>query len=200
MITENLSTLKLHKLTQAQYERELEAGRIDESALYLTPDVYVDYPTNSQEYPGCYYRTIDDEIEWLNPPMELETEYRTSERFDGKPVYTQSVIFESLSFETTDGEYTELGTPVYVARKDIIPANAKIIELVGTIENLAGTISMYSFTMPFTIGGKCIAWLKVDGSFHINLPDVYPNYALCVVATEALENYRVCCKIKYVKL
>ena len=38
MITENLSTLKIHKLTQAQYERELEAGRIDESALYLTPD------------------------------------------------------------------------------------------------------------------------------------------------------------------
>lgn len=38
MITENLSTLKIHKLTQAQYERELEAGRIDASALYLTPD------------------------------------------------------------------------------------------------------------------------------------------------------------------
>ena len=38
MITENLSTLKIHKLTQAQYDREFEAGNIDESALYLTPD------------------------------------------------------------------------------------------------------------------------------------------------------------------
>lgn len=38
MITENVSTLKIHKLTQAQYDRELEAGRIDENALYLTPD------------------------------------------------------------------------------------------------------------------------------------------------------------------
>ena len=38
MITENLSTLKIHKLTQAQYDRELAAGRIDENALYLTPD------------------------------------------------------------------------------------------------------------------------------------------------------------------
>jgi hypothetical protein len=37
LITENLSTLKIHKLTQAQYERELEAGRIDPSAMYLTP-------------------------------------------------------------------------------------------------------------------------------------------------------------------
>jgi hypothetical protein len=35
--TENLSTLKIHKLSQEQYERELEAGRIDESAIYLTP-------------------------------------------------------------------------------------------------------------------------------------------------------------------
>lgn len=37
MITENLSTLKIHKLTKAQYERELAAGNIDANALYLTP-------------------------------------------------------------------------------------------------------------------------------------------------------------------
>lgn len=36
--TKNLPTLKINKLTKAQYERELEAGRIDEDALYLTPD------------------------------------------------------------------------------------------------------------------------------------------------------------------
>lgn len=42
MITENLSTLKIHKLTQAQYDRELEAGRIDPSALYLTPSTQED--------------------------------------------------------------------------------------------------------------------------------------------------------------
>ena len=38
MITESLSTLKIHKLTQAQYNRELAAGNIDPNALYLTPD------------------------------------------------------------------------------------------------------------------------------------------------------------------
>lgn len=38
MIAENLSTLKIHKLTQEQYDREREAGRLDENALYLTPD------------------------------------------------------------------------------------------------------------------------------------------------------------------
>ena len=51
MITENLSTLKIHKLTQEQYVRELEAGRIDESAIYLTPYEEIDlsgYATQAQ--------------------------------------------------------------------------------------------------------------------------------------------------------
>lgn len=42
MITSNLSTLKINKLTQAQYDRELEAGNIDPNALYLTPDEEID--------------------------------------------------------------------------------------------------------------------------------------------------------------
>jgi hypothetical protein len=42
LITENLSTLKIHKLTQVQYERELAANNIDKSAMYLTPDEGVD--------------------------------------------------------------------------------------------------------------------------------------------------------------
>lgn len=47
MVTENLSTLKIHKLTQEQYKRELDAGRIDPSALYLTPDVNI-YTQNEE--------------------------------------------------------------------------------------------------------------------------------------------------------
>lgn len=42
MIETNLSTLKIHKLTQTQYDRELAAGNIDENALYLTPDEATD--------------------------------------------------------------------------------------------------------------------------------------------------------------
>lgn len=38
MTTENVPTLKIHKLTQSQYDREVEAGTADEFALYLTPD------------------------------------------------------------------------------------------------------------------------------------------------------------------
>lgn len=38
MITENLSTLKIHRLTQEQYNREYEAGNIDSKAIYIIPD------------------------------------------------------------------------------------------------------------------------------------------------------------------
>ena len=38
MTTENLSTLKIHKLTDTQYNAEVESGNADEFALYLTPD------------------------------------------------------------------------------------------------------------------------------------------------------------------
>ena len=41
----------------------------------------------STDYPGCYYRTVDGVTEWVNPPMLLGAEYRTTERRNGAPVY-----------------------------------------------------------------------------------------------------------------
>ena len=42
MFVENLPTLRIHKLTREQYEREEAAGRLEENAIYLTPDEGVD--------------------------------------------------------------------------------------------------------------------------------------------------------------
>lgn len=67
MITENLSTLKIHKLTQAQYNRELENGNIDKSALYLTPDEG-DYYTKSEIDEKL--EVVDDKID---TPITAET-------------------------------------------------------------------------------------------------------------------------------
>lgn len=39
MITENVSTLKMHKLTQEQYDREQAAGALELNSIYLTPEV-----------------------------------------------------------------------------------------------------------------------------------------------------------------
>lgn len=40
--TEDISTLKIHKLTRGQYEEKLANGTIDQNALYLTPDEELD--------------------------------------------------------------------------------------------------------------------------------------------------------------
>lgn len=39
-------------------------------------------------------------VEWINPPMELGTEYRTTERFMGSPVYVKLVDFGALPDNT----------------------------------------------------------------------------------------------------
>lgn len=48
---------------------------------------------NSADSPGCYYLLNGSNVEWINPPMNLGVEYRTTERFLGKPVYVQMVNF-----------------------------------------------------------------------------------------------------------
>ena len=42
-----------------------------------------------------YYDTWGD-WEWLNPPMQIGVEYRTTERWNGKPVYAKLIDFGSL--------------------------------------------------------------------------------------------------------
>ena len=42
-------------------------------------------------YPSCYYRMVDGEKEWINPPMVSGVEYRTMERYLGKPVRTKVI-------------------------------------------------------------------------------------------------------------
>lgn len=49
MNIQNLPTLKIHKLTQEQYDREYAAGNLDPNALYLTPDEGADLPFFVQE-------------------------------------------------------------------------------------------------------------------------------------------------------
>lgn len=61
MVIQDLNTLKIHKLTQAQYDRELAAGNIDENALYLTPDKEIDLSS---------YATID----YVNTKLYIGTE------------------------------------------------------------------------------------------------------------------------------
>ena len=62
----------------------------------LTVDGSINGICESEEYPGCYYRNVDGETDWLNPPMEPGVEYRTTERQSGNPVYVQVFTVDSL--------------------------------------------------------------------------------------------------------
>lgn len=46
--------------------------------------------------PGCFYRLVQGVTEWLNPPMAKGVEYRTTERWDGKHVYTKLIDLGAL--------------------------------------------------------------------------------------------------------
>lgn len=41
----------------------------------------------SADFHGCYYRTVNGEVEWINPPMVDGVEYRTTKRYKGVAVY-----------------------------------------------------------------------------------------------------------------
>lgn len=58
----------------------------------------------SIDYPGCYYRMVSGVVEWFNPPMLIGKEYRTTERYQGKPVYAQCVKYPGVT-PSGYGEY-----------------------------------------------------------------------------------------------
>ena len=61
------------------------------------PESYSVAPaTESADYPGCYYRMANGVMEWVNPPMIPGVEYRTTERWNGKPVYATLLDFGAL--------------------------------------------------------------------------------------------------------
>ena len=102
MITENLSTLKIHKLTQAQYDRELAAGRIDQNALYLTPDEEMDlsqYATKEEVLSTC--ETKSDASDKLTEAKDYAKEYADAVA-DGKAdAIHNHAISDITSLETS---------------------------------------------------------------------------------------------------
>lgn len=76
----------------------------------------------SDEYPGCYYRMVDGEKEWRNPPMVDGQDYRTTERCDGKAVYVTRIKFSGLPTTAEEDVY----------KLTNIPASARIVGIYGT--------------------------------------------------------------------
>lgn len=54
----------------------------------------------SSQYPGCFYRIINGNTEWINPPSLPGFEYMLTERWNAKPVYQRTVYAGALSNKT----------------------------------------------------------------------------------------------------
>lgn len=83
---------------------EHTAQQIDDAIARALPGGTIDITLQnklggieSTEYPGCYYRMVSGVVEWFNPPMALGVEYRTTERYLGKPVYVQTKEISALA-------------------------------------------------------------------------------------------------------
>lgn len=72
------------------------------SALTVVQEVFSTVLEDTTNNYGCRMRRIvftSGEVtpwEWINPPMLNEIEYRTTERYLGKPVYTLTVSFDEI--------------------------------------------------------------------------------------------------------
>lgn len=106
MLTENLSTLKIHKLTQKQYDRELAAGRLDEAALYLTPD---------EPLANTEYVTILPETTLTFTEADVESGITLPEKLALKPNTIYLVNWNGIEYEykSSDG----YGYTVYLGNR-----------------------------------------------------------------------------------
>lgn len=89
MKIEHLSTLKIHKLSQEQYDRELSAGNLDESALYLTPEEELDLSD---------YAHLSD----LDTKADIEHEHDASNITSGVLPLAQGGTGQDLSARTAN--------------------------------------------------------------------------------------------------
>lgn len=81
---------------------------------------------------GIARRSVIDgvfgEWEWINPPMVVGVEYRTTERYQGKPVYAKCVNFGSLPNNTTkDITWSESGIVSDVIHASVITSNGSLV-------------------------------------------------------------------------
>ncbi|MBR3806669.1 MAG: hypothetical protein IKJ13_07570 [Clostridia bacterium] len=87
MITENIDTLKIQKLSEEQIKREMAAGNLDPNSIYATPEKEVELATRLSEV---------DKADWVDdgvPQWWIDTEI-TAEEFSrltgGKYSFTKS--------------------------------------------------------------------------------------------------------------
>lgn len=157
--TEEIDTLIDDKETEFNQKiAEVEEIAADQDLVAFNrriSDIEAKY-VESTDHPGCYYRIVDGETEWLNPPNEFGVEYRLTERHRGEIVYMKTIYAASLPNNSTMSINT--GVPGY-----------NVISLIGRIldteENIFHPIP---YTLPNqTIPTCVISSVEYDGELLV---------------------------------
>lgn len=96
--------------------------------------VYVDTATQNNPW------------EWVNPPMQLGVEYRTTERYLGKPVYVKVVNFGALPANNSKVVQHGISNYVQAIKYDLVGANDN-----ACMTNFPGVSGIYSGAVDITI-------------------------------------------------
>lgn len=99
----------------------------DMCALYKSSNNYASvYTIGSYNYGRQGFRMVKrkldssdpagqwDPLEYINPDMKLGVEYRTTERYLGKPVYVKTINFGALPNNTTKNVSLNIDNPEYL--------------------------------------------------------------------------------------
>ena len=128
----------------------------------------------SADYPGHFYRMVDDEYEWINPPMVKGTEYRTTERFRGAPVYTK--IFAATAPD-----------PGTAANSGAVAFGVTGVVRFAAYYNLLSSLMLDSGSRVTPVIGSAILRGKIDNTANVWGADaeilIYASYIKAAVNT-----------------
>lgn len=62
-------------------------------------------PKESKDYPGCFYRIVNGQEQWINPPMIPYKCYATTERYNGKVVWVTVGEFPLTDEDLAEGMF-----------------------------------------------------------------------------------------------
>lgn len=102
----------------------------------------------SADHPGCYYRTVDGNKEWINPPMVSGLEYLTPNRWNGKPVYSKLIDFGLLPKTTVKG----------------VSASSESVDVVSIYGRAYSASEVNSFPVVFSTGIVAYSYISAGTS------------------------------------
>lgn len=119
-------------------------------------------------------------VEWINPPMQLGVEYRTTERYLGKPVYVKTINMGNLP-----------GNAVKMASFQSNNVVDKIVSVTGQCTTDSGV----NVSMPYHTGSgpnwNTLILIGADGSGAAQIVTFAPDFS---------EYKNACITVKYTKL